>query len=313
MLSTTNICKDYAQQKGVLQSVNFQAKEGEITVLAGLSGSGKSTLLKCIAGIETPTSGEISLNNKTIFSSRVNVSSGERNCALVFQNHSLFPHLSALENVEIVMGKDVRKEAASYLELVGLSAFMKKLPGELSGGQQQRVAIARALAYNPSLILFDEPLSSLDVRTAKEMRSSIHGLLKEKNITAIWVAHHMEEAFQMADRLAVLHEGKLLQEDTPQNIYNSPVTSDVALLAANYLQLPKGMLQDKEHVCYRLEGVKAISGSSYNVQSVFFHEGKFVVVAVHNGQEFQAWSEAAYSVGDTFSVEINHHYIKQFA
>ena len=293
MLDVKQLSMHYTANNWVLQQVGFQAKVGEITVLAGLSGSGKSTLLKCIAGIETPENGCIKIDGVEVFGADTNVHPGDRKSALVFQNHALFPHLSAMENVGMVIPKGSEKTAEYYLNLVGLAEFSTRKPNELSGGQQQRVAIARALAYQPKLILFDEPLSSLDVLTAKELRSSIRALLKKEQITAIWVAHQMEEAYEMADAMVILKDGKVLQAGEPHHIYNQPSDADVAQLASAYLKLPHCLQASnglKSERFYRLNHLKISSGNQFEVVASFFHEGEYIVTLKGGDEQFKGVS-----------------------
>nr|WP_324257110.1 ABC transporter ATP-binding protein [Cellvibrio fontiphilus] len=226
-LSLSGIAHQFGEHS-VLRDIHLQVGPGEILCLAGPSGCGKSTLLRLIAGLEQLQTGEIHLDNELIASPARQQLPEQRDIGLVFQDFALFPHLSLLDNVAFglhQLPKPARAaRALAMLERVGMSARAQDLPHVLSGGQQQRIALARALAPQPRLLLLDEPFSNLDVRLRHRLRSETLHLLKASGTTSIMVTHDPEEAMFMADRIALMQEGKVLQIGTPGEIYHHPVS-----------------------------------------------------------------------------------------
>lgn len=216
-------------KKEVLKDISFGIKKGEFVSILGPSGCGKSTLLNILIGILSPQSGSIIKDGVDI----TYLDSSKRKMGIVFQNFALFPHMTVLGNVEYALKikketKDTaRQTALDLLEKFGLSEHIDKLPNKLSGGQQQRVAIARTLALNPDIILFDEPMSALDVTTRLKLRDEIKDIQREYGVTMIYVTHDQEEAFSMSDRIIVMSEGHIEQYDTPQEIIKHPATQYV--------------------------------------------------------------------------------------
>lgn len=231
-----NIRKDF-DKKNVLNDINFEVKKGEFLSILGPSGCGKTTLLRILMGIETPDNGKIFIDDKNI----TKYSPDKREMGIVFQNYALFPNMSVLENVEYVLKikkrskENSRKKALNILEKVGLKEEVNKRPHELSGGQQQRVAIARTLVLNPSVILFDEPMSALDADNRLKLRKEFKQLQKEFNITMIYITHDQEEAFSLSDRVMVMNKGKIEQIDTPNKIFNNPVNEYVKNFVTDHL------------------------------------------------------------------------------
>ena len=223
----------------VLKGVSVEVADGEIVALLGRSGCGKSTLLRSVAGLETPTSGAITIGDRPVFDAarKINLPPEKRDLGLVFQSYALWPHKTVLENVAYglkVRGRDadqIKAQAAEVLEGVGLGDYGRRYPSELSGGQQQRVALARALAYRPPLILLDEPLSNLDAKLREEARVWIRQLIKKAGLTAIFVTHDQVEAMAIADRIMLLDQGTLVQEGTPETLYTDPRS----LFAADFM------------------------------------------------------------------------------
>lgn len=215
--------------KTVLDDVSFYVNKGEFMAILGPSGCGKTTILRALIGLIKPTSGSIMLYNKDI----TNVSPADRQMGIVFQNYALFENMTVLQNVQYAM--KIKKElkaqskqrAEEMLKLVDMYEHKDKRPGELSGGQQQRVAIARTLVLHPEIILFDEPMSALDVDTRLILRREIKQIQKDFGITMIYITHDQEEAFAMADRIMVMDEAKLVQLDTPMNIIKNPANDYV--------------------------------------------------------------------------------------
>ena len=216
-------------QTGVLHGVSFTVREGEFLSILGPSGCGKTTILRILIGLETADGGTILKDGVDI----TNIPPAQRRMGIVFQNYALFENMSVLKNVEYALLKSTgtkgsydketaRAKAAEMLDLVGLSEHLEKKPRQLSGGQQQRVAIARTLALNPDVILFDEPMSALDVDTRLGLRSELKELQKRFGTTMIYITHDQEEAFALSDRIMVMDAGVIHQLDTPHNIIDHP-------------------------------------------------------------------------------------------
>ncbi len=228
----SNISKKF-RKTTVLSSLNLDIKPGEIVAILGKSGSGKSTLLNIIAGFEQSDSGEIIVNDKVLFSEENNIFMPPelRNIGYLFQNFALFPHMNVYNNIIFGVkkrGKNRNKIVQELLEMVGLSGHEKRYPHELSGGQQQRIALARALAPGPEVLLLDEPFSSLDAELRIHTRDEVRHILKGVNATTILVTHDQEDAFGIADQVAVMNQGIIEQIDVPDNIYHIPASRFVA-------------------------------------------------------------------------------------
>jgi iron(III) transport system ATP-binding protein len=229
LLSIKNISKNFGAGPAVAE-VSLSVERGEFFGLLGPSGCGKTTTLRMIAGLEKPDAGAIEFDGEEI----TNQPPERRGFGMVFQNYALFPHLNVFENVAFGLRarhKSIREIAArvsSALELVQLPGYDKRRVDELSGGQQQRVAIARAIAIEPALLLFDEPLSNLDVGLREETRSELRELVSRLGLTAVYVTHDQEEAFALCDRIAVMVRGRILQTDRPQDLYERPAQISVA-------------------------------------------------------------------------------------
>jgi putative spermidine/putrescine transport system ATP-binding protein len=210
--------------------LNLTMAPGELVVCIGPSGCGKTTLLKLIAGFLKPDSGTVRLGGVDVTSTSVR----ERGCGIVFQSYALFPHMRVWENIAYplrVRGQtpaQQRARADEMLATVGLAGLAERLPAQLSGGQQQRVALARALAFEPGILLLDEPLSALDAATRVAMRDEIRRIPKMRGIAALLITHDQDEALSLADRIAVLKDGRLIQIDEPHALYDRPADSFVA-------------------------------------------------------------------------------------
>lgn len=232
ILELRHISCAYETGRPAVQEISFAAREGEILCLLGPSGCGKTTILRAIAGFEPVRSGQIFLSGQLVSSPDVMTPTENRRVGMVFQEYALFPHLRVQDNIAFGLHHLARNERASrvqeMLRLTGLEGFERRYPHELSGGQQQRVALARALVQNPVVLLLDEPFSNLDPDMAGRMRQELHDLLRRTKTTTILVTHDHDEAFAMADRIAVLNQGRLEQFDTPEMMYHMPATPFVA-------------------------------------------------------------------------------------
>ncbi|MFK0571647.1 ABC transporter ATP-binding protein [Endozoicomonas sp.] len=210
----------------VLSGLNLSIKDGEIVCLLGSSGCGKSTLLKAIAGLIQPVSGTIALHGKEVSSDAGVTPPEQRGIGMIFQDYALFPHLTVFDNIAFGLGKltsvQVKKRVQEMLELVNLYGLEKRYPHELSGGQQQRVAIARALANKPSVLLLDEPFSNIDSQVRQHLVREIREILKQQKVAGLFVTHSKEEGFAFADIIAVMGQGRIMQQGTAFDIYHHP-------------------------------------------------------------------------------------------
>ncbi len=229
MLEVHHIHKNY-DGRTLLDDISFQLKEGETICLLGASGSGKSTLLRIITGLETPDSGFVSFNGVDLTA----VPPHLRDFGLVFQDYALFPHLNVFDNVAFGLkmrrlpAAEMNQRVGEALETVNLLGFEKRRVTDLSGGEQQRVALARALATRPRLLMFDEPLGALDRTLREDLLNELRNILHHTHIPAIYVTHDQEEAFTVADRVLILHAGRIVCEGTPVEVWSDPGSVFVA-------------------------------------------------------------------------------------
>ncbi len=229
ILRLENVCKSFGETR-VLKGINLEIPKGEFITLLGSSGCGKTTTLRIIAGLETADSGKVYLEGQDI----TELVPNKRDVNTVFQNYALFPHMTVAENIGY--GLKIRKKSKAEIEkkvkemlaLVQLEGYEKRTPDQLSGGQRQRIAIARAVANEPKVLLLDEPLGALDLKLRRQMQLELKRLQKQLGITFIYITHDQEEAINMSDRIAVMHNGVFEQIGTPNEIYYKPRTSYVA-------------------------------------------------------------------------------------
>lgn len=228
-LKVEQIAKYFGPTK-VLQDLDLTVQKGELLTLLGSSGSGKTTLLQIISGLTEPTSGRLLIDGKDETWTPVH----QRDIGVVFQNYALFPHLTIEENVAFPLrmrklpSAEVARKVKNALEMVELGHVAQRFPRALSGGQQQRVALARCLVYQPGIILMDEPLGALDRQLRETMQMEIRRIHRESGATIIFVTHDQEEALALSDRICLMNEGRIVQIDTPQAIYEQPRSTFVA-------------------------------------------------------------------------------------
>ena len=248
-LSVKDLSMDYGEERA-LDKVSFDVQAGEFLSILGPSGCGKTTLLRILIGLLEPTSGHVYKDGREI----TGADPSERGMGIVFQNYALFENMTALKNV--AYAQSIRKEnktkearqrvyarAMELLELLGLGECADHKPSELSGGQQQRVAIARTLLVEPDIILFDEPMSALDVEMRLSLRRELKQLQKSLGTTMIYITHDQEEAFALSDRIMVMKEAEIVQMDTPENILRSPADDYVRDFVLHNLRMKMDSLK----------------------------------------------------------------------
>ena len=239
-LALRDIRKHFTRRDGTkvpaVDGIDLEVAQGEFVVLLGPSGCGKTTLLRCIAGLESPDHGEITIHGDRHYVSAEGLDSSpnKRKLGMVFQSYALWPHMKVFSNVAYplqvkrVSRQQVRERVTEVLKTVGVGELLEQYPGQLSGGQQQRVALARALVSSDGLLLFDEPLSNVDAKVREQLRYEIRRMQQQIGFAAIYVTHDQEEAMELADRIAVLNKGRIAQLGTAQEIYETPADRYVA-------------------------------------------------------------------------------------
>ncbi len=284
-ITTTSLVKQYPNGVRGVDGVDIAIAEGEFFALLGPSGCGKTTLLRAIAGLETITEGTLHIGDEDM----THREPGERGVAMVFQDYALFPHMDVSDNIAYPLrirriAKDVRREAAAETAgRLSLEALLERRPGQLSGGQQQRVALARAIATRPTVLLLDEPLSNLDARLRLEARSFLKELQRELRVTSVYVTHDQAEALALADRMAVMKDGRIQQIGTPHEVFHYPSNTFVAsFIGSHPMNLVKGVYRDATvHALGARLRVPADVGS-------LLAEGSNVMVGAR--PEYVAWS-----------------------
>ena len=245
ILKIENLSKRYGKNL-VLEDISFEVEKGEFLSLLGPSGCGKTTILRLIIGIEQATSGRIYKFGDDI----TDLSPMKRNIGIVFQNYSLFPNMNVYQNIAYALQnrklpkEEIDKKVREIIDIVELGEHVNKKPINLSGGQQQRVAIARTLVLNPDIILFDEPMSALDAEIKVVLRNQLKEIQKKLNITMIYVTHDQEEAFALSDRVMVLNDCRIMQLDTPYNLYHKPANEFVKKFIVNHLDMKVKSIED---------------------------------------------------------------------
>lgn len=308
-----------------LNDVSLNAAEGKVMALLGPSGSGKSTILRLIAGLEAPDSGQITIGDELVSSPGRMLAPEHRRVGMVFQDYSLFPHLTALANVMFGLNKLNRTEryeaALSWLDRVGLKHRAGSYPHELSGGEQQRIALARALAPKPRAVLLDEPFSGLDPVQRAELRDATLATLADTRTTTIFVTHDAEDALQVADRLAILKSGRVLQEASPREAYDYPASIEAAA-ALGPVNVFEGMSQNgvvqtpfgavasssgndaRTQVAVRAEAITLKPGAQARVLDVRPHGAHDLVRIEAAGVVWRALTPPRAPIADTVDVEL---------
>ena len=263
MLQVENLTKLYAaEDSGGIRGIAFDVAAGEFYTLLGPSGCGKSTTLRSVAGLEEPSSGRVSLDNRVIFDfdKGIFLPANQRRLGMVFQSYAVWPHMSVFDNTAFPLRMardkrwskaDIQKRVMRTLETMGLAALAERSAAHLSGGQQQRLALARALVGEPRLLLLDEPLSNLDALLREQMRSELRRLQKEVGVTAVYVTHDQSEALALSDRIAIMRNGAIVQIGAPRQIYDQPRNAFVATFIGRSNLLP-GKLLNRDQKSVRI-------------------------------------------------------------
>ncbi|BDS10356.1 ABC transporter ATP-binding protein [Aureispira anguillae] len=243
ILSIKNLSKSYNWGKEyALKDVNFALKEGSICAIVGESGSGKTTLLRLIAGLERPNSGTIVVKGKEVSGMTKIVPPQKRNVGMVFQNFALFPHLTVAQNIAYGLKNKNTKKVDELLHIIELDGYGGRYPNELSGGQQQRVALARTLAVDPELLLLDEPFSSLDAELKSNLRQEVYRIVKQINISVLFITHDIQDAIAIADEIIFLKNGKIVEQGILQGLYKNTKNDYARAIFSNLVSTSKNVL-----------------------------------------------------------------------
>lgn len=230
-LKIENLDVDYGDYHA-LHQISFTLEPGKIGCMLGPSGCGKTTVLRAIAGFERATGGKIYIDQQDVSSAHFNLSPEQRHIGMVFQDFALFPNMSVADNIRFGLRhwkqKEQRSRVQELLTMIDMPAYAQAYPHQLSGGQQQRIALARAMAPKPGILLMDEPFSSMDVELREQLAREVRSILNQQNITAILVTHDQFEAFAMADKICVMNQGRIEQQDSGYNLYHRPANRFVA-------------------------------------------------------------------------------------
>jgi iron(III) transport system ATP-binding protein len=328
VVAVRDLSKSFGSTSAV-RAVMLDVVAGELLALLGPSGCGKTTTLRLIAGFERPDAGSVQLGGEVVASEGVFVPPERRQVGVVFQDYALFPHLSVADNVGygVRNRKERRTRSSEMLELVGLADKGNRMPHELSGGEQQRVAIARALAPEPTILLLDEPFSNLDAALRTRVRAEVRDILRAAGATAIFVTHDQEEALSLADRVAVMQDGDVLQVGTPSELYRRPAHAFVAAfvgdadivagqsdgtragtpvgvvtIAGHAPTGPVDVVIRPENVRLRLDG----SGQGHVHRITYYGHDQVFEIALANGGYVRARTGPgdAFQLGDRVAVQI---------
>jgi len=328
VVQTRNVTKVFKEgELGAVNNVNLETREGEFLVFLGPSGSGKTTLLRMIAGLETPTSGEILIGGKVVN----DLTPRERRIAMVFQSYALYPHLTVYKNIAFPLKaqnvpKELHKQKVEWASsLLGISGLLQRKPRELSGGERQRVALARAIVREPSVFLLDEPLSNLDAKLRLSAREELERFHRRVGTTTIYVTNDQVEAMAMGDRIMVLNKGVVRQIGTPKEVYDDPADTFVATFLGSppmnliendgvivgfrpeHFRLAEDMREtDKVNFKFRVENVEYL-GAEFILSGLLVGgkaDGKKVIARLLLGH--------SYEVGTTYDFAILERHLKYF-
>ena len=338
-INLQNISKKY-DKENVIENLSLNIPQGKLTALLGPSGCGKTTLLNIIAGLIKPTSGKVYFNNECVSALPIS----KRNIGYVFQNYALYPNMTVYNNIKfpLINGKPKkinRKEYKKQIDekihtiskLLQIEEYLSKYPSELSGGQQQRVAIARAIIREPSILLMDEPFANLDNKLSVAMREEIRELQQKLGTTTIFVTHNQTDANAIADNIIVLYEGKIQQQDSPENLYNNPSNLFVADFIGEYgINILDGEViennfcynnskirienelhgkEDIKYLCFRPEHVMVADNKLYDlkctVKSAMLDENYIVYTLNFENKQLIVKLMEKFNVGDDIYLKIN--------
>jgi len=311
MLELKKINKVFANKAIALKELNLFLPEGEVFGLLGPSGCGKTTALRIIAGLESPSNGQVILDGKDI----TKLPPEKRGIGFVFQDYALFPHLTVFQNVAFgllarrVSNDQIQKKVKEVLKLVQISELANRLPKTLSGGQRQRTALARALVIEPKLLLLDEPLSALDAKLREILRQELRILLKKLKITTLFVTHDQVEALTLGDRIGIMQAGELVQIGTPQTVYKQPVNSFIANFIGNANFFSGKIISDQkidlDFTILEKQQVIDLNNDIYNLPpntpvEVLVRPEQFIITSKEAG--FAIKIEEIYFLGDRFRI-----------
>ncbi len=332
-LNLENISKTYENGVKAVDNISLSINDGEFLALVGPSGCGKSTLLRVIAGLEEYQGGNIYINGEDVSKKKPS----ERGIGMVFQNYALYPHLSVFENIAFPLQiqkidkKTINTKVKQVAKLLEIDEYLHRKPKELSGGQRQRVALGRAIIKAPDLFLFDEPLSNLDAKLRQTMREEIVNIHRKSGKSSVYVTHDQVEAMTMADKIAIINKGQIMQFDSPKNIYNNPSN----LFAAEFIGTPKinkikinssetkEMLvkirknyPQTEYICIRPENIivkleKTLNSIEVKFDKFEYHGNEWVYYFKYNTDSIKVKSnfELNATYDNTFYLEFNNYFL----
>ncbi len=282
LLELSHVSFSYGKND-ILKEISLKIEKGDLCCLLGPSGCGKTSLIRMIAGFEQPTSGVISIDNIIVADKKTNVPAEKRNVGMVFQDLTLFPHLTIEKNIAFGLehvSNDQRKQRIDeLLDLCQLKDLKKRYPHQISGGQQQRVALARALAPKPQLLLLDEPFSSVDSSLQRQLAQEVRDMIIADQATAIWVTHDLNEAFAIADKIGLVIDGSLQQWSSPKDLYYKPENEAVARFM-NHSEFVNGQILDNTHVMTVLGTIRVTPENNQVKEkdvNVLIHKKDFII------------------------------------
>lgn len=315
-ITLRQVSKSFGETQAI-HPLDLHIAAGQFTTLLGPSGCGKTTLLRLIAGLETPTGGEILLGDEYVFSltKKQFKPVQKRNLGMVFQDFALWPHLTVFENVAFGLRAtkqthQLKERVIEAIQAVQLEGFEQRLPNQLSGGQQQRVAFARAIAVRSGIILFDEPLSALDAMLRDDMRNELTSLVRSLGLTAVYVTHDQTEAMSMSDQVIVMKAGRIMQQGTPEEIYRQPENCYVASFIgkSNWIEQDEVMVRP-EHVHFSQTDRQSSSWQAIVLQSIFVGERYEVLLELESGQKWWAYNDKKLDIGERITLYVSPQHI----